>query len=389
MSVYIPPDITVDRDAIYQTILTQLQTDLPGLIIDEGTFEWALLRSIASLHADQLEVLYERAEGEYDAFGTKILRVAHLDATAATGQVTVTATDTAGHELPAGTGITLAVPGFDRVAFKTAATAVIAPGGSTVTVDIVAAVPGIDGNNLSVDPQLDVSLSWIASLAVVASTSGGTEGETPDEYLDRLSTRLRLLGDTLTTPLRFALAAELIAGVGAALDIDLYKPGPPYDGTAADTDAPGHITVAVRNAAGQPVSSGLRNQVKAFLTANAISPLTVWVIDPTYTALTVHFVAVARAGADPTIVEASAISAVADFLSPANWGRPSTVDGFARGTRHWESQPVVRFQHVSAVLDGVPDLDHWTTLTLNGGTSDITLTGPAGLPNPTVTGDVT
>jgi hypothetical protein len=115
--------------------------------------------------------------------------------------------------------------------------------------------------------------------------------------------------------------------------------------------------------------------VQDFLDTNTVSFMQPWAIDPTYTTIDVVFAAVSKPGTDPAVVEAAAEQAVLDYLSPARWGLAGNYDG-------WTDKPVVRFQDVSAVIHGVPGIDHWTSITINGGTSDVTMTGPAALPDP-------
>jgi hypothetical protein len=159
-------------------------------------------------------------------------------------------------------------------------------------------------------------------------------------------------------------------------------------GQAASPTTQGHISVAVVNSDGADPGSTIRDAGEARQQAMAMAGLVIDWISATYTTLTVVFTGVSDADFDPADVETRAETALADYISPANWGLPSTGD-----QRSWRDKPVVRFQDLSTVLNGVEGFDHWTTLTLNGGTADVTMTGPAALPAPaptsTVTGTVT
>lgn len=364
---YVPPDIEVDRDAIVQGMIDDAATE--GVVVVENTALWRILRVVASRHADELERLYARAENEYDDYGRNMLRQPRRNAVSSTATVTITAIDTAGYALAAGTGLSFAATDGGRVAFQLAENAVIPNGDTDAQVDVVAVVGGTDGDDLGDDPQLDVAESWVDTITTDTFSSGGQNEETQTEYVNRLSELLELLGITLTTARKFAIAARTVAGVGSALAIDLYK------ADTDDDDAEGHITVAVRAADGTPVAGGVRATVEAFLEANALSVVEIWVIDPTYTTIAVAFTGKVLTGYDPATVQASAEAAVEAFLSPARWGLPPTGD-----RPDWVDVTKVRFQDVSAVLNNVEGFDYWTALTLNAGSADITLTGPAGLP---------
>jgi hypothetical protein len=115
----------------------------------------------------------------------------------------------------------------------------------------------------------------------------------------------------------------------------------------------------------------------------------VHVVDANYTTLTIVFAGVAASGYDPTDVEARAEQAIADLINPARWGAPAAASENLAPA--WVNTPVVRFQDISAALNNVEGFDHWTSLTINGGTADVTMNGIAPLPSAasTVSGTVT
>jgi hypothetical protein len=382
MAVYVPPTIEVDRDTIFQSIVDDLEAGIPNLEVAEGTLIWYVARIVASRHAQQLELLAARAQDEYQAYGEKVIRLAPIRAVSATSTITITAIDDAGYTMPSGTQLSVDDGNGGRAMFQTVGDATVAPGDTTLAgVSIAAVEAGTAGNALYLDPVLEQPLAWVDALSVDSATSNGADAETAEEYVDRLTEATQLLGTTLTIPSKFALGAQTLAGVDAALAIDLYKPGPPYDGSAADDAAEGHITVAVRDENGDPVTTPELTAVQDFLDANTVSFMQPWAINPTYNDIDVVFAGVAADGYDPATVEAEAEAAVLEYLSPARWGRPEFGGALTGYVSRWIDTPVVRFQRISAVLDAVPGLDHWTSLTINGGTSDVTMTGPAALPS--------
>jgi hypothetical protein len=379
-SIYQPPKVEVDRDAIFQEIVTDLETAIPGLEVAPGTLLWVLVRAVAARHAEELELLVERAEGEYDAFGQKLIRLPREAATQASTTSTWTATDTAGHTIDAGTQITLDDGAGNRVAFAVQNTVTI-PGGSNSTatgaVTLVAVEAGSAATGLSLDPQPERTLSWLASITIVAPTTGGQDAEDEDTYVDRLADELTLLQRTLTTTDKFEAFARNQPGVDRALAIARY------DADTGTSNVGGHVTTAIIDENGLDPGSSVRTAVQTAMSALVVAGVAAHVIAATYNAITVVFAAKAEAGYDTTDVHDRAVAAVKDFLSPANWGRPRSGD-----RPLWVDTPKVRFQDVSTVLNQVEGLDYWTSLTINGGTSDVTMTGVAALPAPTPTSSV-
>jgi hypothetical protein len=73
---------------------------------------------------------------------------------------------------------------------------------------------------------------------------------------------------------------------------------------------------------------------------------------------------------------------VTDYLSPANFGQVPYGDQPA-----WVSDTKVRYLEVAEVINRTEGVWYVASLTINGGTADVALAAPAGLPQPgTVTG---
>jgi hypothetical protein len=77
---------------------------------------------------------------------------------------------------------------------------------------------------------------------------------------------------------------------------------------------------------------------------------------------------------------------VLDFLDRSRFGLPSSGD-----TREWLDVRIVRFQDIVTTLNNVQGFDYYTSLTINGGTADVSLAGPGALPSAssTASGTVT
>jgi hypothetical protein len=171
-------------------------------------------------------------------------------------------------------------------------------------------------------------------------------------------------------PNDFAVMAKQVPGVFRATAIDLYNPGPP-----PANNVPRCVTVVVVGEDGNPVSAAIKQQVDDLLQSEREVNFLVFVIDPTYTVINVDFTVHPYPDYDgPTIVDA-AKQAVADYLSPANFGAAPYGE-----TPLWLSDNYVRYLEVAEVINRVEGLWYITALTVNGGTADVALPGPGPMP---------
>lgn len=158
-------------------------------------------------------------------------------------------------------------------------------------------------------------------------------------------------------------------------------------GIASTPAAAASLTVVPIDAAGQPVPSGVLATVMAMLAASREQGFLFTSATPTYTPITLTFVATAYSGFDAPSVLTAAIAALMSYLSPANWGIPAFGD-----QRTWIQKTTVRHGELYAVINSVPGLDECTSLVVNGvSDGDVSLSGLAPMPSatPTISGVVT
>lgn len=327
------------------------------------------------------------AENVVPTVGSIILQTPLFGATPATVTSTWTMVDNAGYTIPAGTQVGLT--GLDGlpVGFEVAEDVTV-PNGNTVTtageVQLVALVSGTAGNDLSGTASLLADSGTLAFVAdggvvTVGATDGGTDVETFDAYGLRINKIAKLVKISTVLPEDFALAATvLVPGVGRSVAINNYN---------ADTDTTGEekaLTVVSVQTDGTDVAGGVLDDIVTLLTSLREDNFEAFAIDPTRTAIAVHWVGIAAPGVDITTAKTAGDAALQAFFDNATWGADPNDASM------WTERPTVLFQDVSAALVNVPQLARWTTLTLNGATADITLTGPGGLlPTATITSTVT
>jgi hypothetical protein len=372
---YISISLETDPQAIKDSELALLEERIPGLVVQDGHPINVIVEADAEQHAITRELATEVFDTIWESFGANLRGKPINAATQATGLTTWTRTSSVGDQLlPAGTTMTvLGADGTTRVGFQTTQDVTILSGQLSTgigEVEILAVEAGSTGSGLQTDPQLEDALAWVDTITVEAPTTGGADEEDRDAYRNRLVTSTRLTAETLVLAQDFADdAVANVALIARALPLDGYNPG---DGTSNNA---GIMTLAVVNSAGLDPGGTARSNGQAFQAAKAVSHLTINWIAATYTTIAVVFAAKCYAQYDPADVEARAEAAVLAFLSPANWGRPPFGDSQA-----WLDRPIVRYRDVVAAIENVEGLDYTTSVTVNAGTADVTMTGPAALP---------
>lgn len=374
---WIPPELPDDPDANAEAILNRLQDSIPGWVPNDGDPLVALASELGREQADLAALAVLAIATAAAGMGETVFAVPALQAVAASQvvELTLSAADTIGPDFVV-VGTTDA-----GVEVSLAPTATVALPLGVTQVVMTAIVPGEDANGIP-PGELTVATATpsVVSAVAISTSTDGRDAETLDAYLDRLADTLATLrfGGVRATDL--AALSRGVPGVARAYGIDLYNPAAPA--VPAERTA----TVFPVDAAGQPVSAGVKAALATYLATLREVNFVINVADPTYTAITVAYTAVGEAGTTPATVQTEINVALASYLSPAVWG--STADD----PQAWVAAPKVRFLDIARVIGSVPGVAYVASLTLNGGTADVTLTGTgAVLPaaNATIGGSVT
>jgi hypothetical protein len=374
MAEYIEPPITTEPDDLAEDAFAYLEDAIPGWLPAPGNLETWLVEANAQLAGELMDVASAVPTSIFRYYGETVLGLPPNEAHSATGTTTWTARDAAGYTIEAGTLVGIAAAGDELMPFEVQSETVIAPGATkAIGVVVVAVDPGTDSNGLTAVPEVIDPLDWVASVALAGATAGGVDEESDADYLDRLHELLGLLSPRPILPNDFAVLARTVAGVGRSTAIDLYNPGPPVA-----TNVPRCVTVVVAGDNGLPVGAGVKTTVDALLQSLREVNFLVFVIDPSYTAIAVTFTFTTYPAYNAATVEAAAEAAVADYLSPANFGRPPYGDD----PGVWIADTKVRYLEVAEVINRVEGVWYVASLTVNGGTVDVALPGPGPLPTP-------
>jgi hypothetical protein len=384
---YIDLGLESDPTVLRQNARDWITSQAPdGYVVDPYT-DW-ILGAVARMAVEVVVTTGRVPLSIFRTFGRIVLGVAPLDATAASGSVIVTAVDADGpYTLDAGADFDIG--GF---AFQNPGAFTIPNGDTTATVPVVAVEPGAAASGLSGDAGLvSPTVLWIESVALAAPTEGGFDGETDEEYVDRLADELPTLSPKAIGLSDFAALARRDAEVDRALAVKGYIPA--TGGTAltspngaatgsVQTNVDGAVTIFLHDADGDPVTSPALTRVVNALGGDddRIVNVIVSVADPTYTPITVRYAVVVYEGQDLVTATAAVDDALAAYLSKTAWGSRGTIDPTS-----WIEETVLRRDDLVAVVGRVGAVRHITTLTLAigagvQGTANITLAGPAALP---------
>jgi hypothetical protein len=372
MADYISPPLVTEPSDLAEESFAYLEDQVDGWLPAPGNLETWLIEAISQLAGELMDVASAVPTSIFRYLGESILGLPAHASTPATTETTWTVKDALGYTIQAGTLVGIPASGDVLLAFEVAADTVIPAGNTSVAgVTIVAQDDGTDGNGLAGQPQLIDALDWVTAVTLDAPTSGGTDAESDDAYLDRLRELLQLLAPRPILPNDFAVMAKQVPGVYRATAIDLF------DASTGQTNVPRCVTVVVVGADGLPVSPIVKGDVDTLLQNQREVNFLVFVIDPTYLDIDVTFNVKPYPDYDGQEVADRAELAVADYLNPANFGAVPYGD-----TPQWLNDTKVRYLEVAEQINRVDGVWYVEALVVNGGTVDIVLPTPGGLPRP-------
>ncbi len=373
MASYINIPFTVDPDDLADAAVAYLQNAIPGWQPADGHLEMWLIEALARLTVEASTVAAQVPAAVFQSFGTSLLQLPPKTGSAATMTSTWVMADAAGYTIPAGVQVGYALSGDTTLIFETTAPIVIAPGNTStavggVTLQSVDAGSQYNGIPTNVGLVLIDSYAFVSTVTTASVSSGGSDPETDAAYLNRLATDLQLLTPRPILPSDFATLAQNVSGVYRALGISGYNP----DDNTYNNER--YVAVALVDSSGNPVGTATKAAVASYLDGLREINFVVKTMDPTYTTINVAYTIHVSTGADPTATLSAVDSTVRAFLSPG------TFNGGDQVPPVWISDTKVRYLKLVAAMAEVSGVDYVASLTLNGGTSDVTMSGAAPLP---------
>lgn len=381
-NIYVVPTIETDEDELSDLGMEYLQSQVPGWEPHGGNLDVWIIEAVAFMAARIAVMTADVPATIFRWFGTEVMGIFPADPTPSVGLSTWTVRPDNVAELNV-------IPDEWQVIINGQTFSVneryeIPPGTSSISgVQLVALENGTSGSGLTDDPQLVNLLPWVQAIHMDGPTEGGSDGENDEDFLDKLSSLLRLMGPKLVRASEVEPFVRQIPLVHRALGLDLYDPT--AGGGAGAWDIGKTITVAIADAAGEPLDSLTKDAVKELIKTSREVNFRIFIIDPTYNLIGVTYDAVCFAGSNPVEVKAQADAAIESYLSPAMWGSPNQGDG---EVDKWVYTNKVRFGELYAVLNGVVGLDYVNSIAIQLGSNppvtntDVTLLGVAPLTRP-------
>jgi uncharacterized phage protein gp47/JayE len=350
----------VDEQELVDRALADAATKLPEWQPREGNTEVALIEAQA-LQVSETAYALNRLPAIVLQALLVLYNVERDPGTATSGRVAFTLSDTNGHVVPAGTRLRATVSTTGEVVdLVTVEPLEVLSPASVGQVDVKATEAGDAGNGLAAGAVLELvdAVSYVNRVELVAALAGGRDPETDEQLYDRGALLLSRLVSTLVLPAHFTAAALENVSVGRAATLDLYDPGQ----VGVPGNHGGHITVAVADDLGNPLSATTRTMIAADLASKSHAGLALHVVDPTITTVTVD-VTVTRVVPDASAVQAAVVEALQGYLDPAAWP--------------WGG--VIYRNEIIALVDRVAGVGRVVSLALNSGATDVTLAGVAPL----------
>jgi len=381
---YISYPIQTSPEDLMQTAFDFLQSQIPGWTPSEGNLDVWLIEATASEGADVATLATQVPKNIFRYYGATLFNILPIDDTPASATSTWYLRDTVGHSIDYGTQVGIRDGDGNLMPFQVLST-VIVPGGQdhtqTAQVVLTAVFPGSASSDLGViggEIEMIDTLSWVDHIVQESVSVGGVDGETDDEYLNRLSIELQTMSPRPILPTDFAILARKVPGVQRAVAIDGYNP---LDDTY---DNERMVAVVATDAAGNDVGSDVKNATEAYLESMREQNFVVNMMSPQYHNVDVTVHALAADGFVPSDVQGRVTSAIGTFLDPSQWGIERTDNPNNPAT--WNNQTVVRYNDLVALVKNVRGVDILQLLTVGPMAleQDYDLTGIVPLPRPGV-----
>lgn len=381
MALFTPPGVVTDPIVLKANAIAVMEELLPGWQRKDASVVDAIFDAFKWPAAEQAEVLSEALDsGVYRGLGT-LIGVAPHEAEPASALATITFRDTAGHTIPEG-GLVVALHNAngELVAFRIPTAVTVAPGSSTLAVTMEAEEGGEHANGLSGLALLVTAPESVLSVSL-ASSGGGSEAESDQEYLDRLTESLALQRPAPVTAADAAAIARNVPGIGRAAAVDNLKPSAADGGEGSEeTAVEKTVTIAVTDAAGVGSDSTHRAAVKALLEELREVNFQFFVVAPRTMAVDVKATVFAWPSQDPLAVKAAAEEALLTGLSPATFA--TDLSGLPS---RWSGDSTLRLATLYSIIGNVSGV-RWATNISFGkhgsalGTADLALGGGSAVP---------
>lgn len=360
--------IATDPDTIRAEQIATLQLLLPQWRPVAGALDNHLLAVTAETSAESRGEFGDQLRAAAMTVVGDLYGIPKQDGLAASSTITVTAIDTAGYTLDAGSTVYVG-----ETECETDSDLVILPTDDEGTVGITAVNVGADVNGLDLDPEVD-PLDWIDAVVLDDPLAGGVDEETDIEYALRLREEAQTLKQAIVRPEDGAIRARRNAEVTFAYAVDHYNA---TTGALADELT---FSIIVANSEGTAITSPALVEIQADVDGLTHTNLIVVVTNATYTAVNVTTEFVAREGWADADVEANIEAAIDEALSPVgHLTPPSSLEvNYLPASRIHKNDVIAAIYRYNGGVNGVLRLN---SLTLTAGADYVDMASPKHLPS--------
>lgn len=343
--VYVPPAVITDPATIRGNAIALMEAELPGWKPIPGSPEMVLIDAFSFTAGEQAEVLVQRLTSVYRGLG-QLVSTPPIEAQPATSLATVTMVNNAGYTIPAGSLIVgIRNANNELEGFKLTADLVVGAGSTTGTATLIAEEPGTGANSLTGAAELIAAPPSVLSVSL-ATSGGGLEAESEEEYLARLTEALSIMKPGVVLANDAAILARSIPGVWRAVGVDRFKPAAADGGEGAEaTNEEKCLTVTPTDVNGVASDAGHLASIKAAIEAKREPGFKVFVVAPHYQEVDVTIVCSAWPEENLANVKAAVEAAIKNALSPATFASDATGN-----PRHWVNDPVI---HIASLYQAV------------------------------------
>jgi hypothetical protein len=398
MPDYIELPLIDDSDALTELGIDYMQTSIDGFVARPANVETVLLEANGQIGAEIVAQASLVAPVMFAYLGQNLLGIALRQAAPAVASATLTFEPDALDPIGAGAMLSVPNPDGNSYIFTLDTDALAPPGGGAVNVAITALEPGADANgSRGTSVLIDVIVG--VTINVPTAASGGSDEESEDDYLNRLTEAMTILAPRPILPADHAVLARQIDGVGRALALDLLLPGtsdapgairdplePKPPPSASQTTVARCTTVAITADDGTAPAPALMQTVWDTLDASREVNFLNYVIAPTYTTIDVKATVMAYPGYTAADVQAQAQQSLADWLDPALFG--SNPAAAVPGSEEWASDTSARIYEAVDYLNRADGVHYVVSVQLRVAGApayanvDVALAGLAALPLP-------
>lgn len=229
MADYIIEPLDTDGEIIYQGFVEFVQGTFPDWEPSEGQLDTIIARYFAQQTAFTADMASRVLRAIYRYFGASLAGIAPLSGSSAQATVHFVISDPLDppveRTLAFGTLLGLTDKDGDVQMFETLDDMVVLAGETEGEVLAQALEPGSISNDISGGVELIELVDWITSANVVGTSSGGSDDEDDDVYIQRLTDNLALMAPRPILAEDFAVFAQNIPGVWRVAVIDNFGPG--------------------------------------------------------------------------------------------------------------------------------------------------------------------